>query len=108
GSISGVQRVRSISNQGASVVKLNFDWGTNLYTAESDVRKELDFVRRSIPDDAEQPIVFSYDPNQEPIILLALTSNIKSPRELRTIAKQELEQQLERIPGVASSETAGG
>src|SRR5699024_1431231 len=108
GSISGVQRVRSISNQGASVVKLNFDWGTNLYTAESDVRKELDFVRRSIPDDAEQPIVFSYDPNQEPIIVLALTSNIKSPRELRTIAKQELEQQLERIPGVASSETAGG
>src|SRR5699024_3243298 len=41
-------------------------------------------------------------------IVLALTSNIKSPRELRTIAKQELEQQLERIPGVASSETAGG
>ena len=108
GSISGVRRVRSVSNQGASVVKLNFNWGTDLYTAESDVRKELDFVRRSIPDDAEQPIVFSYDPNQEPIIVLTLTSNIKSPRELRTIAKQDLEQRLERIPGVASSETSGG
>jgi len=108
GSISGVREVRSSSKQGASVVKLRFNWGTDLYIAESDVRKELDFVRRTIPDDAEQPIVFSYDPNQEPIIVLTLTSDIRSPRELRTVAKQQLEQRLERIPGVASSETAGG
>lgn len=108
GSISGVRRVRSISNQGASVVKLNFNWGTDLYIAESDVRKELDFVRRAIPDDAEQPIVFSYDPNQEPVIVLTLTSDTRSSRELRTIAKQDLEQHLERIPGVASAETSGG
>ena len=108
GSISGVRRVRSLSSQGASVVKLNFNWGTDLYRAESDVRKELDLVRRIVPDDAEQPIVFSYDPNQEPIIVLALTSNIRSPRELRTLAKQQLEQRLERIQGIASSETSGG
>jgi HAE1 family hydrophobic/amphiphilic exporter-1 len=108
GSISGVQQVRSISNQGSSVIKLDFDWGTDLYVAESDVRKELDFVRRTIPDDAEQPIVYSYDPNQEPIIVLTLTSDIRSPRELRTVAKQRIEQQLERISGVASSETSGG
>lgn len=108
GSISGVRRIRSISNQGASVVKLHFNWGTDLYIAESDVRKELDFVRRTIPDEAEQPIVFSYDPNQEPVIVLTLTSNTRSSRDLRTIAKQDLEQQLERIPGVASVETSGG
>lgn len=108
GSISGVREVRSSSKQGASVVKLKFNWGTNLYQAESDVRKELDFVRRTIPDDAEQPVVFSYDPNQEPIIVLTLTSDRQSPRDLRTIAKQDLEQRLERIAGVASSETAGG
>ena len=108
GSISGVREVRSSSKQGASVVKLKFNWGTNLYIAESDVRKELDTVRRQIPDDAEEPIVYSYDPNQEPVMVLTLTSDIRSPRELRTIAQQELEQRLERIPGVSSSETAGG
>lgn len=108
GSISGVREVRSSSKQGASVIKLKFNWGTDLYQAESDVRKELDFVRRTIPDDAEQPIVFSYDPNQEPVVVLTLTSDRQSPRELRTIATQQLEQRLERIQGVASSETAGG
>jgi len=108
GSISGIRRIRSLSSQGASVVKLNFNWGTNLYFAESDVRKELDFVRRTIPDDADEPIVFSYDPNQEPIVVLTLTSDVRSSRELRTLARQTVEQRLERIAGVASGETAGG
>lgn len=108
GSISGVRRVRSQSSQGTSVVKLHFDWGTDLYRAESDVRKQLDMVRRTIPDQAEQPVVFSYDPNQEPIMVLALTSQIRSPRELRTMARQDVEQHLERIPGIASTETSGG
>lgn len=108
GSISGIRKVRSLSSQGASVVKLNFNWGTDLYEAENDVRKQLGFVERSIPIDAESPLVFSYDPNQEPIVVLTVTSNARSARELRTYAKQVLEQRLERINGIASAETSGG
>jgi len=108
GSTSGVLRVRSLSSQGASVVKLYFNWGTDLYIAEADVRKKLDGVRRSVPQDAEQPVIFTYDPNQEPVVVLTLTSNTRSSRDLRTLATQTVEQRLERIPGVASAETSGG
>lgn len=108
GSISGIRRVRSLSSQGASVVKLNFNWGTDLYEAENDVRKQLGFVSHSIPRDAETPLVFSYDPNQEPIVVLAITSNARSARELRTYATQILEQRIERVNGIASAETSGG
>jgi len=108
GSISGIRRIRSLSSQGASVVKLNFNWGTDLYEAENDVRKQLGFVERSIPDDAQSPLVFSYDPNQEPIVVLTLTSNARSPRDLRTYANQTLEQRIERVNGIASVETSGG
>lgn len=108
GSISGIRRVRSLSSQGASVVKLNFNWGTDLYEAENDVRKQLGFVSRSIPRDAETPLVFSYDPNQEPIVVLAVTSDVRSPRDLRTYATQILEQRIERVNGIASAETSGG
>ena len=108
GSISGIRRIRSLSSQGASVVKLNFNWGTDLYEAENDVRKQLGFVERSIPDDAQSPLVFSYDPNQEPIVVLTLTSNARSPRDLRTYANQILEQRIERVNGIASVETSGG
>lgn len=108
GSVSGIQRVRSLSSQGTSVVRLNFDWGTDLFVAETEVRKRLDQIRRSIPLDAEQPVVFSYDPNDEPIVVLTLTSDSRSSRELRTISTQQLEQRLERISGVASATTAGG
>lgn len=108
GSISGVRRIRSLSSQGASVIKLNFNWGTDLYEAENDVRKQLGFVERSIPDDAESPLVFSYDPNQEPIVVLTVTSNARSARDLRTYSRQTLEQRVERISGIASAETSGG
>ncbi len=108
GSISGVRRVRSLSSQGASVVKLNFNWGTDLFIAETEVRKRLDMIRRSLPDEVEQPIVFSYDPNDEPVLVLALTSDTRSPRELRTLATRQIEQRIERIEGIASAETAGG
>ncbi len=108
GSISGVRRVRSLSSQGASVVKLNFNWGTDLFVAETEVRKRLDMIRRALPDDIDQPIVFSYDPNDEPVLVLALTSNTRSPRDLRTLATRQIEQRLERIEGIASAETAGG
>jgi len=108
GSISGIRRVRSLSSQGASVVKLNFNWGTDLYEAENDVRKQLGFVERTLPDDAETPLVFSYDPNQEPIVVLTVTSNIRSSRDLRTYARQIIEQRIERVNGVASAETSGG
>ncbi|NBB77430.1 MAG: MMPL family transporter [Bacteroidetes bacterium] len=108
GSISGVRRVRSLSSQGASVVKLNFNWGTDLFVAETEVRKRLDMIRRGLPDEVDQPIVFSYDPNDEPVIVLALTSETRSPRELRTLATRQIEQRIERIEGIASAETAGG
>jgi hydrophobic/amphiphilic exporter-1 (mainly G- bacteria), HAE1 family len=108
GSVSGIERVRSLSSQGASVVRLNFSWGTNLFYAETEVRKRLDMIRRSLPQDADQPIVFSYDPNDEPVVVLTLTSSTRSPRELRTIATQQLEQRIERVRGVASAATAGG
>lgn len=108
GSVSGLRQMRSLSSQGSSVIKLYFNWGTDLFIAQNDVRKQIDFARRLIPDEADQPIIFAYDPNQEPIMVLTLSSASRSPVELRTIATQQLEQRFERIPGIASAETSGG
>ncbi|MFW6347961.1 MAG: efflux RND transporter permease subunit [Cyclonatronaceae bacterium] len=108
GGVSGLQQVRSLSSQGSSVIKLYFDWGTDLYQAQNDVRKQVDFARRAIPDDADQPIIFAYDPNQEPVMVMALSSTSRSSVEMRSFATQQLEQRFERIPGIASAETSGG
>lgn len=108
GSVSGVIKMRSLSSQGASVVKLYFDWDTDLFEAQIEVRKQLDFIRRELPLDVEQPIVFNYDPNQEPVVVLTMSSDYRSTRELRTFATRQIEPLLERIPGTASATTVGG
>src|SRR5690625_7533203 len=107
GSISGVRRIRSLSSQGASVVKLNFNWGTDLFIAETEVLKRPDMIRRSLPDDVDQPIVFSYDPHDEPVLVLALTSNTRSPRQLRILATPQLGQRIARNEDIASAATSG-
>lgn len=108
GTVSGLRNVESLSSQGATVHKLNFEWGTDLFVAENEVRRQIDFVRQTLPEDADSPIIFSYDPNQEPVVVLALSSDQRSPRELRTIATEQLEQRIERLGGIASATTAGG
>ena len=108
GTVSGLRSVESLSSQGAAVHKLNFEWGTDLFVAENEVRRQIDFVRQTLPDESDSPIIFSYDPNQEPVVVLALSSEQRSPRELRTLATEQLEQRIERLGGIASATTAGG
>ncbi len=106
-SVEGVQEVKSTSKYGISVVQLEFDWGTDMFKAETDVRKNIELFAHALPDDIVNPIVFAFDPSLQPVVFLGVTGPY-GPAELRRIAEELVEPRLERIPGVASSNTAGG
>lgn len=107
-SVENVKKVTSTSAQGFSVVMLEFDWGTDMNQAEIDVRNNLEFIKDVLPDDISQPMVFAFDPSQQPILYLAVASDLHGQAELRRISEQDIEPRLERIPGVAASFTMGG
>ncbi|MCI0514818.1 efflux RND transporter permease subunit [candidate division KSB1 bacterium] len=107
-SVQNVKKVSSTSSQGLSAIMLEFDWGTDMNQAEIDVRNSLQFIEGYLPEDISKPIVFAFDPSQQPIIFMALKSNLHGQAELRHISEYDLEPRLERIPGVASSFTMGG
>ena len=106
-SVEGVQEVKSTSKYGISVVQLEFDWGTDMFKAETEVRKNIDLFAFALPDDVEKPIVFAFDPSLQPVVFLGVTGPY-GPAELRRIAEDLVEPRLERIAGVASANTAGG
>jgi len=108
GSVENVTRVSSRSSMGNSAVIIEFDWGTDMDMAEFNVRKNLDFVRGFLPDDANEPITFTFDPSLQPILILGLTSGELSQTELRRISEERIEPRMERIEGVATANTVGG
>jgi HAE1 family hydrophobic/amphiphilic exporter-1 len=107
-SVENVKTVSSTTQQGLSLVMIEFGWGTDMNQAEIDVRNNLEFIRDYLPDDASDPMVFAFDISSQPILYLTLSSSELSQAELRYIGEHDLEPRLERIPGVASASTMGG
>jgi hydrophobic/amphiphilic exporter-1 (mainly G- bacteria), HAE1 family len=64
--VANVEQVRSNSAEGRSWVSLSFSQGTNLDEASNDVRAALDRIRRSLPEDADPPRLWKFDPNDSP------------------------------------------
>lgn len=105
--LTGLESIRSTSSEGSSNVVLELSWNTDLTEATNDVRDLLDRVKGSLPDDSGDPRIFKFDPSSRPVMTIALSGD-RSPEELRAIAEDEMEAQIERVPGVANISIAGG
>ena len=106
--VENVEKITSETSQGLSLITMEFGWGTDMNQAEIDVRNAMEWVRDALPEDVAEPLVFAFDPSQQPIMYFAVTSQYHGPAELRKISEHDVEPRIERIPGVASAFTSGG
>ncbi|WP_100330718.1 efflux RND transporter permease subunit [Bacillus xiapuensis] len=101
--LPGIQHITSTTREGSNLLLLEFSWSTKIDDVQSDVLQRID--RTPLPDDAEKPQFFKFDPSQFPIIQLSLQSTA-SEKELQTIAEQ-LEKDLATVEGVANVSVNG-
>ncbi len=96
--VDGIKKLTSVSTEGRSyiVVQLDPDQTTEA-KAKDDIKDVIDRFDR--PDGVEEPKVQAIETKQNPIIEVALSSDLP-PLELRGIAK-ELELEIESVNGVA-------
>lgn len=106
-SVEKIKHIRSLSKLGASLILAEFDWGMDLDKAERDIRNNIDLVRGSLPDEADEPLIFQFDPQKMPILFMSVSGPM-GPAELRELCRRRIKPALERLEGVASVETAGG
>ncbi len=107
-SVKNIEKVNSQSFKGASIITLEFKYGTDMNQAEIDIRKNIDLIRDFLPPDASEPLVFVFDPSMSPIVFLNLSSQYLGPAELRRLSEEKIEPLLERVEGVAAVQTEGG
>ena len=106
-SVNGLKNITSTSSEGSSRISLEFEYGTDLDTATTDVRDKLDRVRSSLPDDASSPVIFRMNSDAMPIMRLAVRGN-RSNNELKEIAEDKIVDILEQADGVAEASASGG
>lgn len=101
--IPGIRTITSSSQQGSSNITVEFNLGTDLEAAASDVRDKVSQAQRSLPQDIDAPPVISKaDANSDFILLLAVQSRSKGLMELSDYAENVLQQQLQTIDGISS------
>jgi len=103
-SINRVKKVSSISQEGISIVMVEFEWGTNLDFAAQDIRDRIGLYRNYLPEDASDPLVVKFSFTQFPIIFYGVTSDRRSLRELKNLMEDNVAGRLERLDGVASAQ----
>ncbi len=105
--ISGVKSVSSSSEEGVSVVIVEFEWGTNLDFAAQDIRDRIGLIGDWLPEDVSTPLVLKFDLSMMPVVFYGATGNCNL-KELRKVLEERVKDRIERINGVASCMLMGG
>ncbi len=106
-SISGLDEIQSFSQQGISLVLVQFELAEDIDLKAQDIRDKIDLIRRELPEDAEDPIVQKFDIGQIPVLTLALVGP-QDTNELYRLADEVLQDRLLQVSGVASVQLTGG
>lgn len=106
--IDGVRTISSSSNQGSSVITVEFNLSANLEAAANDVRDKVSQAVRQLPQDIDGlPTVTKSDANSDAILSLTLQSDTRTQLEVSDFAENVLAERLQTIPGVSTVQIWG-
>ncbi len=100
--ISGIRTISSESVEERSTITVEFTLGSDLNAAANDVRDRVSRAARTLPVDANPPVVEKADADSSPILFLTMTSDKRSILEISDMADRMVRERMETIPGVAS------
>ena len=109
-SIATVKNIKTLSSEsleGASLVMVEFTWGTNLDFAAQDLRDAIDQISDYLPEDVSRPLVMKFNLSQMPILMYGVAGG-NDTAELRKILEDEVASKLKHLKGVASVMIYGG
>jgi HAE1 family hydrophobic/amphiphilic exporter-1 len=106
--ISGVDRVTSQSLDGFGTILVEFNFEKDLQQATQDIRDAVSQIRADLPQEMEEPILTRFDPNDQPIVSLTLSSEALRSPELTRLADPGITRQLRGLQGVAEVNVVGG
>src|SRR5262245_54596553 len=106
--INGLEVVTSSSKQGVATFTLQFNLDKNIDAAATDVQTAISQATGTLPADLPAPPTYSKsNPNDQPIMYIAMTSNSVTPGQLYDYASTQVGQRLSILPGVSQVNVYG-
>jgi len=106
-SVEGVRNIRSKTSRGSAEISVNFDWNADMAAAALQIESAVNQVMPSLPQGTSFS-VRRMDPTVFPVLCYSITSEKRTPVELRDIAQYQLRPTLATVDGVAKTDVAGG
>ncbi len=105
--IEGMRFVESVSEDGRSVVTIEFDIERDIDAAANDVRDRISGILDDLPDEADAPEIRKVDSNEDVIMWLSLSSEQMTVPELSDYARRYLVDRFSTQRGVARARIGG-
>ncbi|MBL38921.1 MAG: multidrug transporter AcrB [Xanthomonadales bacterium] len=99
--VSGVQSIRSSSEENNSRIRVEFSPDADLDVVASDVREAVAQVQRQLPDDVEEVNVQKSESDAETVVDVAVLGNGLREEELTRIIETDIIPEFTAIDGVA-------
>ncbi len=105
-SLSGVKRMTSRNYESVSSVVLEFELEVDGNLALQDVRDKVLAIERDLPKGIDPPVIQKFNTGAAPVLSIALAGNMPI-RELTKLAKDEVKQRVQQVPGVGTVDLIG-
>jgi multidrug efflux pump len=107
--IAGVNEITSVSQLNGPVITLQFDLSRDINAAARDVQAAINAAQNELPPGLPNPPSYrKANPNDLPVLILALTSDAVPLSQIYNQATELLVPALSQVPGVSQVGVGGG
>lgn len=106
-SVEGVKSVISTARLGSANISVEFGLEKNIDVAVSEIEAKINQAQRLLPDDIDPPIITKVNPDDRPIMFLAVTAPDMAPKDLMAYTRDNLKDKFQTVSGVADVFLAG-
>lgn len=109
--VAGLRDIHSETRDGAGIIRLSFDFGTNTDLAFIEVNEKIDAAMNYLPREVERPRVVKASATDIPVFCLNLTlktiENDEAFLDLCQFAETVIKRRIEQLPEVAMVDITG-
>jgi HAE1 family hydrophobic/amphiphilic exporter-1 len=105
--VPGVKKISSQNLENISIVIAEFNFDTDIKYAEQQIRDRVSSAKKKLPSEIIEPTIRRIDPADQPVITVAVKSNIEEG-ELYKIIDKKIKPKFEQVNQVGLIEILGG